>query len=362
MWCKNKLLSGNFGNVTFYLAVIGSVLSINLAFQTGKNRSVLILVPQLAKVLGKKLKATYILCDTLISAKWLITTPCCFAAWYRINAFPWMMLIKILGSVKLHIGDSWGKMKTFVLGHFHGDTQTIGGLISFALGCVFGELRPFFPFSVMANINFAILSTLRKPETQTLGGSVIGSFALGCVFRVLRPFFPFSIMFDTNFAFPLTLRKPETQTLGGSVIGSFTLGHVFRVLRPFFPFSVMADTNFAFPSTFSKPETQTLVGSVIGSFTLGRVFRALQPFFPFSMMTNTNFVIPSTLRKPETQTLGGSVIGSFALGRVFGALRPFFPFSVMADTNFVISVDTQKTGDPNFRGISNWKFHSRTRF
>ena len=79
-------------------------------------------------------------------------------------------------------------------------------------------------------------------------------------------------MADTNFAFPSILRKPETQTLGGSVIGSFTLGRVFRVLRPFFPFSVITDINFAIPSTLRKPETQTLGGSVIGSFTLGRVF------------------------------------------------------------------------------------------
>ena len=90
----------------------------------------------------------------------------------------------------------------------------------------FRALRAFFPFSVMADINFAIPSTLRKPDTQTLGRSVIGSFALGRIFGALRPFFPFSVMADTNFAFPLTLRKPETQTLGGSVIGSFTLGHV----------------------------------------------------------------------------------------------------------------------------------------
>ena len=65
-------------------------------------------------------------------------------------------------------------------------------------------------------------------------------------------------MADTNFAFPLTLRKAETQTLGGSVIGSFALGCMFLgQLQPFFPFSVMADTNFAFPSTLRKPETQT---------------------------------------------------------------------------------------------------------
>ena len=61
-------------------------------------------------------------------------------------------------------------MKTFVLGQFHGETQTIGGSISFALGRIFGELRPFSPFSVMADTNFAFPLTLRKPETQTLGG------------------------------------------------------------------------------------------------------------------------------------------------------------------------------------------------
>ena len=125
--------------------------------------------------------------------------------------------MEILGSVKLHIGDSWGKMKTFSQGQFHGETQTLGGLVigSFALQCVFGELRPFFPFFVMADTNFAFPSTLRKLETQTLGGSVIGSFALGHIFGAIRPFFPFSVMADTNFAFPSTLRKLETQTLGG---------------------------------------------------------------------------------------------------------------------------------------------------
>ena len=108
-------------------------------------------------------------------------------------------------------------MKTFALRHFHGETQTSGG--------IFGKLRPFFPFSVMADTNFAFLSTLGELETQTLGGSVIGSFVLGRVFGELRPIFPFSVMADTNFAFPSTLGEPETQTLWGSVIGSFALEH-----------------------------------------------------------------------------------------------------------------------------------------
>ena len=104
--------------------------------------------------------------------------------------------MKILGSVKLHIGDSWGRMKTFALGHFYGETQILGE--SFALEHVFEELQPFFPFSIMADNNFPFLPTLRKPETQTLGGLVIWSFALGHIFGELWPFCPFSIMADTN--------------------------------------------------------------------------------------------------------------------------------------------------------------------
>ena len=117
-------------------------------------------------------------------------------------------------------------------------------------------------FSIFCNgrHQFCVSVDTQKTGDPNFRGSVIGSFALGCVFGVLRPFFPFSVMADTNFAFPLTLRKPETQTLGGSVIGSFALGCDFRALGHFFLFSVMADTNFAFPLTLGKPETQTLGG------------------------------------------------------------------------------------------------------
>ena len=100
---------------------------------------------------------------------------------------------------------------------------------------------------------------------------------------MLQPFFPFSVMADTNFAFPLTLRKPETQTLGGSVIGSFALGtHFWGAMAHFFPFSVIADTNFAFPSTLRKTGDPNFRGSVIGSFALGTRFwgaTAILPIF-----------------------------------------------------------------------------------
>ena len=68
------------------------------------------------------------------------------------------------------------------------------------------------------------MSTLRKLDTKTLGGWLIGSFAVGCIFVELEPFFQFFIMEDTNFLFLSILRKLETQTLGRLVIGSFAVG------------------------------------------------------------------------------------------------------------------------------------------
>ena len=139
-------------------------------------------------------------------------------------------------------------------------------------------------------------------------------------------FFPFStVMADTNFAFPSTLGKPETQTLGGSVIGSFVLGHIFGELRPFFPFSVMADTNFAFRQHSENQRPKLWGGSVIGSFALGRIFGELQPFFPFSIMADTNFAFPSTLGKPETQTLGGVSNWKFCSRMRFWGATAIFP-------------------------------------
>ena len=90
---------------------------------------------------------------------------------------------------------------------------------------------------------FCVSVNTQETGDPNFRGSVIGSFTLGHIFGELWPFFPFSVMADTNFAFLSTLIKPETQTLGGSVIGSFALGRVFGVLWPFVPFFIMADTN-----------------------------------------------------------------------------------------------------------------------
>ena len=79
-------------------------------------------------------------------------------------------------------------------------------------------------------------------------------------------------------------------------------------------------------------------------------------------MANTNFPFPWTLGKPETQTLGESVIGSFTLGCIFGELSAIFPIFHNGQHQFSISMDTQKAGDPNFRGVGNWEFCSSMHF
>ena len=100
-------------------------------------------------------------------------------------------------------------------------------------------------------------------------------------------------MADANFLFLLTHKEPETQTLGGLVIGNFAVRRIFEELEPFFHFFTMADTNFPFPSTQEGPETQTLGGSVIGNFAVPRVFAELEAFFQFFLMADRNFLFVS---------------------------------------------------------------------
>ena len=73
----------------------------------------------------------------------------------------------------------------------------------------------FFNFFIMTNADIPFLSTLRKPETQTLGGLVIWNFSVWLILKKLQPFFNFFIMANADISFPLTLGKLATQTLGG---------------------------------------------------------------------------------------------------------------------------------------------------
>ena len=62
----------------------------------------------------------------------------------------------------------------------------------------------------------------------------------------------------------------------------------------------------------------------------------------------------------DTQTLGG--VDKFCSRMHFWGATAIFPIFHNGQHQFCVSVNTQKTGDPNFRGVSNWKFCSRTRF
>ena len=100
-----------------------------------------------------------------------------------------------------------------------------------------------FPIFHNGRHQFCISVNTRKTRDPNFRGIGNWKFCSRMHFWGATAIFQFSIMVDTNFVFLLTLRKPETQTLGGSVVGSFALGHIFGELRQFFPFSVMADTN-----------------------------------------------------------------------------------------------------------------------
>ena len=169
-------------------------------------------------------------------------------------------------------------------------------------------------------------------------------------------------MANTNFAFPLTLRKSETQTLGGSVIGSFSLGHVFGELRPFFAFSVMANTNLAFPSTLRKLETQTLGGVGNWKFRSRTRFWGATAIFPIFHNGQHQFCISVDTQKTGDPNFRGISNWKFCSRTCFWGTMAIFPIFRNGRHQFYVSVDTQKTGDSNFRGVGYWKFHSRTRF
>ena len=203
--------------------------------------------------------------------------------------------IKILGCVKLHIGDLWGKMKTFALGHFHGETQTLGGLVigGFTLGCVFGELQPFFPFSVMADTNFPLPSTLGKLETQTLGGVSNWKFCSRTRFWGATVIFPIFYNGQHQFSISVDTQKTVDPNIRGVGNWKFCSRKCFWGATAIFPIFCNGWHQFCISVNTRK------------SFALGRVFGELRLLFPFSIMADTNFPFPLTLGKPETQTLGG---------------------------------------------------------
>ena len=105
-------------------------------------------------------------------------------------------LLRMSGSVKLHIGDSWGKP----------ETQTFGGgsvIWNFSIWCIFMKWQPFFNFFKMANADIPFLLTLRKPETETfLWGVSNLNFSIWHIFTKYLPFFNFFIMADVYILFP----------------------------------------------------------------------------------------------------------------------------------------------------------------
>ena len=79
-------------------------------------------------------------------------------------------------------------------------------------------------------------------------------------------------------------------------------------------------------------------------------------FSIFFIMADADILFPSTLRKLETQTLGGLVIWNFSVWSMLTKWWPFFDLFYNGPWWYSISIDTRKTGDPNFEGVSILKF------
>ena len=183
-------------------------------------------------------------------------------------------------------------------------------------------------------------------------------------------------MADTNFEFPSTHIEPQSQTLGGSVIGSFAIGHIFWGVRGIFlifhngrhQFCISvnthrtADPNFWGVSNWEFCSTAHFWG--VRAIFL--IFHSGRHQFCISVNThriaNTNFAFLSTHIEPQTQTLGGVSNWEFCSRGHFWGVRAIFLIFHNGRHQFCISVNTRKTVHPNFRGVSNWEFCSMAHF
>ena len=87
-----------------------------------------------------------------------------------------------------------------------------------------------------------------KTRDPDFGGSVIWKFSIWCIFTKWWPYFDFFIMVAINILFLSTLRKPETQTLeGGLVIRNFLYNTYLCNGGNLSIFFIMANADIPFP-------------------------------------------------------------------------------------------------------------------
>ena len=152
-------------------------------------------------------------------------------------------------------------MKTLALGHFHGETQTLGvSNWKFCSRTRFWGATVIFPIFYNGQHQICISVDTWKTGDPNFRGVGNWKFHSRTHFWGAMAIFPIFYNGRHQFCVSVDTRKTGDPNFRGSVIGSFALGCIFGELRPFFPFSVMADTNFVFLSTLRKPETQTLGG------------------------------------------------------------------------------------------------------
>ena len=82
----------------------------------------------------------------------------------------------------------------------------------FSIWCIFMKWWPFFKFFRWPTPISCFCQHWKKQRPK-LWGSVIWNFSVWCIFMKWWPFFDFFIMAHTDILFLSTLGKPETQTL-----------------------------------------------------------------------------------------------------------------------------------------------------
>ena len=89
------------------------------------------------------------------------------------------------------------------------------------------EMAAIFQFFHNGQCWYSISVNTRKTGDPNFGGLAIWNFSIWLISKKWQPFFNLFIMADTDIPFPLTLRKLETQTLGG--VGNLKFFHMINI-------------------------------------------------------------------------------------------------------------------------------------
>ena len=178
----------------------------------------------------------------------------------------------------------------------------------------------------------------------------------------------YSISIDTIFfhngqcwySVSIDTQKTGDPTLGGLVIGNFSIWLILKKWQPFFNFFIMADADIPFLLTHGKLETQTLGG--VSNWKSFRTIdiKEMAAIFQFFHNGWHLYSVSVNTWKTGDPNFGRSVIGNFSIRLILKKWQPFFNFFIMTNADIPFPLTLGKLETQTLGGLVIGKFSVRS--